>query len=169
MLRSIQTFIGYTLLATDGEFGRVDDMLFDDRLWSTAYLMAKIGGLFGVRKVLLPPTTLGRPDGRSMVFPVAYSKEQINQCPEIVAIRDAGPVTAGSLIGEDDPHVRSSGEIMHCRAREIDGNLCQVRDIIVDDLAWAIRFLVVDPVDDLRRRSAMISPFRLREIIPQEE
>jgi hypothetical protein len=169
MLRSIHSFIGYSLRATDGEFGSVDDMLFDDKLWSTAYLMARIGGFFGGKKVLLPPTTLGRPDGRSKVFPVAYSREQISQCPAIDAIRTAGLRSAGSFIGEDDPHVRSSEEIIHSHAREIDGKLCHVRDIIVDDLAWAVRYLVVDASGGRRRRTAMISPFRILEIIPAKE
>jgi hypothetical protein len=169
MLRSTHTVIGYSLLATDGEFGVVDDMLFDDKLWSVAYLMAKIGGLFGVKRVLLPPTTLGRPDWSSNVFPVAYSREQINRCPGIHAIRTAGPGRAGSLIGEDDPHVRSADEIMHSRAREIDGKLCQVKDIIVDDLAWAVRYLVVEASNGFRRRTAMIPPFRIREIIPAKD
>ncbi len=166
MLRRIHSFIGYSLRATDGEFGRVDDMLFDYKLWSTAYLMAKIGGLSGTRKVLLPPTTLGRPNGRSKVLPVAYSKEQINRCPGIDVIRTAGPGTAGSFIDEDDPHIRSAEEIMHSRAWEIDGKLSQVRDIIVDDIAWAVRYLVVDALSGPRRRTGMISPFRIREIIP---
>ena len=166
MLRSITSFIGYSLLATDGEFGRVDDMLFDDKLWSTAFLMATIGGLFGGKRVLLPPTTLGRPDWRSKVFPVAYTREQINRCPGIHEIWTAGLGTAESLIGEGDPHVRSADEIMRSRAREIDGKLCQVRDIIVDDLAWAVRYLVVDAPGGHRRRTTMISPFRIREIFP---
>lgn len=169
MLRSIHSFIGYSLRATDGEFGRVDDILFDDKLWSTAYLIAKIGWLFGRKKVLLPPTTLGRPDERSKLFPVAYSREQINRCPGINAFRTAGLGTAGAFIGEDDPHVRSAEEIMRSRARGNDGTLCQVRDILVDDLVWAIRYLVVDASSGLRRRTAMISPFRIREIIPAND
>jgi hypothetical protein len=169
MLRSIQSFIGYSIRATDGEFGRVDDILFDDKLWSTAYLMAKIGWLFGGKKVLLPPTTLGRPDWRSKVFPVAYSREQMNRCPGIHVIRTAGLGTARNLIGEDDPNVRSAEEIMHSRAREDDGTLCHVRDILVDDLVWAVRYLVVDASSGFRRRTAMISPFRIREIIPAKD
>lgn len=113
-----------------------------------------------------PPTTLGRPDWRSKALPVAYSKEQISGCPRIDVIRSAGPGTAGSFIGEDDPHVRSAEEIMHSRAWEIDGTLSQVRDIIVDDIAWEVRYLEVDALRGRRRRTSMISPYRIREILP---
>jgi hypothetical protein len=137
-------------------------MLFDDKLWSAAFLMATIGGFFGGKRVLLPPTVPGRPDWRSKAFSVAYSREQINRCPGIHEIWTAGPGTAESLIGEGDPHVRSADQIKRSRAREIDGKLCQMRDIIEDDLAWAVRYLLVDAPGGHRRRTAMISPFRIR-------
>jgi hypothetical protein len=83
MLRSVYTMMGYSIVATDGEAGKVFDVLFDDKIWSTAYLVASVGGILGKKKVLLPPTTLGQPDLKTKAFPVAYSKDQVNSSLEV--------------------------------------------------------------------------------------
>ena len=53
MLRSINEIIGYTLMATDGEIGKCDDFLFEDRPWIIRYAVAKTGNWLFDRKVLL--------------------------------------------------------------------------------------------------------------------
>lgn len=74
--------MGFSVLATDGEIGRVNDLLFDDETWSTAYLVAKMRNLLKVREVLLPPTALGIPDEKRNGIPIAYTKEQVVRSPE---------------------------------------------------------------------------------------
>lgn len=83
MLHGIQSLIGFTLTATDGEIGKVKDFYFDDEIWKVRYLVVETGNwLFG-RKVLLSPVALLTPDWNSKTFPVNLTKDQIKQSPDI--------------------------------------------------------------------------------------
>ncbi len=83
MLRSVKSFLGYSLRATDGEIGKVGDVFFDDELWSTAYLVADTGGWLSGRRVLLSPTALGEPSWEKQTLPVALSKDEVKNSPGI--------------------------------------------------------------------------------------
>lgn len=72
----------YTVLATDGEAGKIDDLYFDEKTWGTAYAAVRIGSRIGGRRVFLPPTALGKPDWEREEFPVAYSKRQVMNSPD---------------------------------------------------------------------------------------
>jgi hypothetical protein len=58
MLRSIDSIIGYRLEATDGEFGRCKDFLFDDEKWVTRYMVVDTGKWLPGRKVLISPISV---------------------------------------------------------------------------------------------------------------
>jgi hypothetical protein len=92
MLRSMHTMFGYSILATDGEAGKVHDVLFDEKIWSTTYLVASVGGLLVKKKVLLPPTTLGHPDLKTKEFRVNWSRRQVSSSHKLSA---RVPVAAG--------------------------------------------------------------------------
>jgi hypothetical protein len=85
MLRSALTLKGYRLAATDGAFGKVADMLFDDEFWGVRYLVAETGRWLPGRKVLIPPRSLLQPDWPSQTFPVSLSRKQIEDGPTIDA------------------------------------------------------------------------------------
>lgn len=83
MLRSIQSLKNFTMMATDGEIGKVKDFYFDDQTWTLRYLVVETGNwLFG-RKVLISTTALHAPDWDSHSFPVNLTKEQIKHSPDI--------------------------------------------------------------------------------------
>ena len=44
MLRSVSGMRGFTIHATDGDMGSVDEFLFDDEQWTMRYLVANTGG-----------------------------------------------------------------------------------------------------------------------------
>ncbi|HEX6102828.1 MAG TPA: PRC-barrel domain-containing protein, partial [Alphaproteobacteria bacterium] len=44
MLYRVDHLRGYTIRATDGEIGTVDDLLFDDRSWIVRYVVVDTGG-----------------------------------------------------------------------------------------------------------------------------
>lgn len=83
MKRSINSLIGYTLHATDGEIGKVEEFYFDDLDWTVRYLIVKTGGWLSGRKVLISPQALQTPDWAGRSFPVNLSKEQIRDSPDI--------------------------------------------------------------------------------------
>ena len=82
MLRSIKDLRSETIHATDGDFGSVDDFLFDDENWAIRYLVVDTGKWLSGRKVLISPASFERTqhaDGlRTML-----SKEQIKNSPDI--------------------------------------------------------------------------------------
>ena len=83
MLRSIQSLIGFTMGATDGEIGKVKDFYFDDKTWRIKYLVVETGNwLFG-RKVLLSPVALQTTNLESNSLPVNLTKDQIKHSPDI--------------------------------------------------------------------------------------
>ncbi|MBD3257114.1 PRC-barrel domain containing protein [candidate division GN15 bacterium] len=83
MLHSLKILTKYNLLAENGEFGTVNDLLFDDRDWQIRYLVADTGEWLPGRLVLLPPSTFGEPDAGAEVFPVSLTKEQVKESPPI--------------------------------------------------------------------------------------
>ena len=59
MLRSAKDLYGYVIRATDGEFGKVHDVYFDDRAWTVHYLVVETGDWLLGRKVLLTTDLIG--------------------------------------------------------------------------------------------------------------
>jgi hypothetical protein len=87
MLRSLTALYGYTVLATDGDIGKVHDFYFHDDSWKVRYLVVDTGHWLPGRKVLVPPRALGRPNWAGLNFPVALTREQVKQSPDIDAER----------------------------------------------------------------------------------
>ena len=83
MKRSINSLIGYTIGATDGEIGKVKEFYFDDLTWTVRYIIVETGNWLDGRKVLLSPQALLTPDWKNKVFPVNLTKEKIKNSPDI--------------------------------------------------------------------------------------
>lgn len=83
MLRNMRAFYGRGILAEDGDIGKVDDFFFDDDTWTVRYLVADTGHWLPGRKVLISTAALGRPDPESGDFPVALTREQVRNSPDI--------------------------------------------------------------------------------------
>jgi hypothetical protein len=83
MLRSVKTLFGYTVLAQDGDMGKVYDFYFHDDTWIIRYLVVDTGHWLPGRKVLVAPSALGRPNWEGLNFPVALTREQVEKSPDI--------------------------------------------------------------------------------------
>lgn len=83
MQRNVKSLIGFTMGATDGEIGKVDEFYFDDKTWTIRYLVVKTGGWLSERKVLISPAALKEPDWENETFPVNLTKEQVKHSPDI--------------------------------------------------------------------------------------
>ncbi|HAT72286.1 MAG TPA: hypothetical protein DCS63_05670 [Elusimicrobia bacterium] len=83
MLRNINSLIGHRIHATDGELGKVDEFFFDDKTWLVRYLVAETGGWLSGRKVLISPAAMKMPDWKAKTFPVALTREQVANSPDI--------------------------------------------------------------------------------------
>ena len=68
MLQCICTLDGFSIHATDGEIGKVEDVYFDDNQWTIRYIVVRTGSwLFG-REVLLSPIVLEQVDWKSAMW-----------------------------------------------------------------------------------------------------
>jgi PRC-barrel domain len=83
MLWNASKLNGYTIAASDGHLGTVSDVLFDDATWSMRWLVVDTGHWLPGRKVMLPPSALGRSNREDREFSVKLTKEQVKNSPEI--------------------------------------------------------------------------------------
>lgn len=83
MLRSVNSMHGFTIHATDGDLGAVDDFLFDDEQWTMRYLVANTGDWLSGRLVLVSPIAFRTPNGDKETFEVALTRQQVEQSPSI--------------------------------------------------------------------------------------
>lgn len=83
MLRSAKQLRGYTIGASDGDIGRVDDLYFDDEAWVMRYLAVDTGTWLSGRRVLISPVSLGHPDWMVQRLPVSLTRERVERSPDI--------------------------------------------------------------------------------------
>jgi len=83
MLRSVNSMIGYSILARDGELGKVGEFVFENKVWTIRYFVVEAGGWLSSRKVLISPIALGKLDWQLQTFLVNLTIEQIRNSPEI--------------------------------------------------------------------------------------
>jgi hypothetical protein len=72
---------GYEIEAKDGALGHVDDLLFEEARWTVRWLVVDTGHWLVGRRVLLPPSAMGKPDAKARRFPVDLTKQQIEESP----------------------------------------------------------------------------------------
>ncbi|MDQ6843553.1 MAG: PRC-barrel domain-containing protein [Bacteroidota bacterium] len=82
MLRNINSLVGFSIGATDGEIGKVEECYFDDTTWTVRYIIVKTGGWLG-RKVLISPEAILHPDWDQRTLPVNLTREQVKHSPDI--------------------------------------------------------------------------------------
>ena len=83
MLRSTKDLENYAIGATDGHIGHVKDFYFDDTAWAVRYLVVETGAWLSSRKVLISPIAIGEPNWKDKTLPVALTKEQVKNSPDI--------------------------------------------------------------------------------------
>lgn len=81
MLRSLKDLRNYQIHATDGELGRVSDVLFDDRHWRVRYFVVETGGWLGGREVLLSPASVREAVWPDRAIRVALTRQQVKDSP----------------------------------------------------------------------------------------
>jgi len=83
MLRSVQSLLGYTILATDGEIGSVTDLYFDDDTWEIRYAVIETGTWMSRHKVLLSPVVFTKTRLKDTKIATLLSREQVEKSPDI--------------------------------------------------------------------------------------
>ncbi len=83
MMRSVQSLTGYSILASDGEIGKVHDMYFDDQTWEIRYVIIRTGTWISRHQVLLSPVVFTKTQWKEMGIETLLSREQVEKSPDI--------------------------------------------------------------------------------------
>lgn len=81
-LRSTREVSGYKIEATDGEIGKIDDLIVDVETWQIRYLVADIGTWLKGRKVLFSTDWIQGFDFADRKATVHLTKQSIEDSPE---------------------------------------------------------------------------------------
>ena len=79
MLHKATYVIGFHILASDGEIGHLDDLLFDENL-AIRYLVVDISNWIGGKSVLIPYDTVEQIDAPARKIHVSLSRESVKGC-----------------------------------------------------------------------------------------
>ena len=83
MLRNAKDLQGYTIHATDGDIGHVDEFYFDDEHWIIRYLVADAGNWLTVRRVLISNYSIGEVKWDERKIFVKLTREQVKNAPGV--------------------------------------------------------------------------------------
>jgi hypothetical protein len=173
-LRKLGDIEGYLLHARDGEIGALREVYFDDLRWQTRYFVVKTGSWLLGKDVLIVPAVVTGLDSEGRRVDVDLSREQIRQAPPVEtklpvsrhyeqeyyryyhwepywsgdpvfgALSPTPPLGGEAQRKPENPHLRSSDEVLGYRILARDGEIGRVSDLVLEDPGWAVRYLEVD-------------------------
>lgn len=82
LLRSVDEVTGYSISATDGELGHVEDMIVDDVNWRIRYVVVDTRNWLPSPKVLLAPDWIEAVHWEKRQVDVALPKQRIREAPQ---------------------------------------------------------------------------------------
>lgn len=157
MLRGISDLKRFTITATDGNLGSVRDLYFDDRSWTVRYLVVDAGPWLPGRRVFVSPISVRRSDPTTLRLGLSMRQVAISSVSSAqpCGVLPATPARAGD---GGDSHLQTATTVMGYAIRAEDGEIGHVKDVLVDDKAWAIRYLVVDTEHWWAGKTVLVSP-----------
>jgi hypothetical protein len=199
MLRNAKELHGFTIWATDGEFGNVDQLYFDDETWAVRYLIVETGDWLVRRAVMISPISVVHADWQAKRLDVALTKKQVANSPDInthkpvsrqheaaynqyygypqywsgpylwgpalcpVGVTISTPAAGEAIVagkrGESaDSHLRSAEAVTGFEIEAADGDIGHVQGFVVDDEAWAIRYIEVATRNWWPGKKVLVSP-----------
>ena len=83
MLWHTSALKGFSIEATDGSLGTLEDFLFDDQTWSLRWVVVDTGRWLPGKLVLLPVSALGATDLEMRLFHVKLTMRQVKDSPDV--------------------------------------------------------------------------------------
>lgn len=171
MLRRTEELFGVLIRGTDGTMGRIHDLYFDDQSWTVSYLVLHTASWPMRRFALLSPCVVEMLAWDRRQGLVQLTQAQVSGCPNVTLsptlsrqqcaesdeyfgwpARRASQAADAKAWVEGSPAALASGGSLLQSAREmpaysleIEGTeVGRVQDVLFDDVAWTVRYLVVD-------------------------
>jgi hypothetical protein len=163
MLCGINDLTRFTIAATDGNLGSMRDLCFDDRSWAVRYLVVDAGPWLPGRRFFVSPISVRRSDPTTLRLGVTMRQVELR------SVRSAQPsgvlLESPARAGDGgDFHLHTVTAVMGYAIRSEDGEIGHVKDVLVDDKAWAIRYLVVDTEQWWAGKTVLVSPGWLTQV-----
>ncbi len=149
MLRSLGDLRQFTIRAMDENLGSVRDGYFDDRNWTVRYVVVQSRELPS-RRVLVASVSLQNSKSNPSILRVGLTTKQTAD--------DTGAGEIGAS------HLRAVTALIGYTVQSEDGEIGHVKDVLVDDRAWAIRYLVVNAEKWCPDRTILVSPEWLTQV-----
>src|SRR3990172_8959382 len=157
MERGINDLKRFTIAAIDGNLGSVRDLYFDDRSWAVRYLVVDAGPRLPGRRLFVSPISVRRSDPTTLRLGLSMRQVEISSVspaqPCGVLPESLAPAGDGG-----DSHLQTVTAVMGYAIRAEDGEIGHVKDVLVDDKAWAIRYLLVDTEHWWGGKKVLVSP-----------
>lgn len=83
MRKNIESMLGFSIMAVDGELGKVRDIYFDDRNCALRYLIVQTGSWLLGRKVLIAFASVKNINCENHTFSVDLTCDQVRHSPDI--------------------------------------------------------------------------------------
>lgn len=156
MLWRASAIRGYSVVASDGASGTVDDFIFEDREWTIKWLVVETGTWFAGRKLFVPTSAFGHPDPETKQFSLTMTLAQLADCPagDIAELRDSSTgahFTQGEIAASpaphSGPHYRSLAVMQQAAVEATDDEVGHADDFLIDPDDWQIKYLVVHTSD----------------------
>jgi hypothetical protein len=87
MTHRLEDLTGASLVATDGEIGKVLNFLFDDHSWRIRYLIVDVRHWLPRPDVVIAVSAIELPDWERRVFSTRLTKEQVRHSPNVDSTR----------------------------------------------------------------------------------
>jgi hypothetical protein len=167
MLRSLNSLVGDRIIAEDGFAGEAKDFTINASVWRVAELIAKVGRWWRSMIVRIPSAVLRRPVGSSGMLPVAMTRSQTKKCLPVAGSQMKRPAPSEAASSDGPPTTSETVRWMSlcdCLTQTRDGLVGHLRDLIVEDENWHIRFLVVELGSETTRHKTLVSNDRISDI-----
>jgi sporulation protein YlmC with PRC-barrel domain len=154
-----------TLAAPDGTLGSVVDLCFDERSWTIRYLVVDASSWFPDRWVLIRPISVRGWAEEPSILHSALSRTQVTSAevhpPNGLSGRPSQPhahaIKDRALAG-GEAHLKVATSVIGYSIQTEDGTIGHVQDVLVDDQAWAIRYLLVDTTGGWTGQRVLVAP-----------
>lgn len=132
--KAIDQMRGDEVHAHDGRIGALDDLYFDRESWQVRYLVVDVGG---GERVLISAGCAAGAAARDRLH-VGLSRAQVE-------LGSGAWRVDAATEWLDAARVCSGRTLAGCYVEAVDGTVGLVADLVVDDEAWSIDYLLVAP------------------------
>lgn len=185
MLYDLNALFGASVMATDGEMGKVHNFLFDDASFTIRYLVVDVGNWLERRYVLISTAAIDFPDWEKKVFHVHLTKDQVRHSPDVGAHKSVSrqqEIAMHEYFGwpaywadwyypfssiptqkkyplhtKEDPHLRSVRDVAGYEVVATDGKMGQLEDFIIEKASWHLNYIIVRAGDWLYNYPLVVS------------